>query len=334
MISPDECKDRCADYTVMIVAQHRETRITLAEELRKREIPFEIYKRHIRNHIPERFIHIYSKDGEILYSANNQNLLVAVDQLRIDNTIAMYQEMFRVYERDFRNREVDVRISIDDSPWEPFEYEEEYGWGHVFAYSTTYTLKDRVIPIPDYKSCFREDCYYYKDATPELCREAAEKPWTDPRAYWIGSFLNESRLNLWEMSRKYPEHILAEAAVWVGYKPMPEQARYKYLIDVRGYGWTDRVKTLLMLGRPVLLVDRPVVEWYMEYMEPMKHYVPVKEDLSDLIEKIQYLNSHPDQYDFIVKNTKKFVRQYLSTESILKYLRDVTLQYGTQELKQ
>ena len=112
------------------------------------------------------------------------------------------------------------------------------------------------------------------------------------------------------------------------YTPMWDLGQFKYTLDIRGYGWTDRVKILLQLGRPMFLVDRPFREWYFDKLVPMRDYIPIKEDLSDLLEKYDFLESHSEEYAKIVMSMKEFVRKYFSPEYILNYLKDVVLKYG------
>ena len=95
---------------------------------------------------------------------------------------------------------------------------------------------------------------------------------------------------------------------------------FKYLIDIRGYGWTDRVKYLLGMKRPLLLVDRPYREYYFNRLIPMKHYIPIREDLSDLIEKIEMLETNKDLYETICNNAFKFVLNNFTQEKIREAL--------------
>ena len=328
VITTDKLRQIHKDYEVVIALLHMEGRLTVFEQLKSNGIRAGIYGMHEKYGIPHRTIHIYGRAGDYHYDFNDNDLLAKIDRIRADNTIAMYKTMLKRYESSFQGKRLDIHICIDDDLQQAYEFSRIYGYRYIFCYSTVFALSDIVIPIPDYRSCFDENNYFYKDAIPDLCRKAASKKYEDERAYWIGSmYQSDGRENLWVLSKKYPNRILAETS-FEKKVPMPEQAKYKYLIDVRGLGWTDRVKTLLMLGRPLLLVDRPNREWYMDEMVPMKHYVPVKEDLSDLIEKIDYLDENPEVYRNIVESTKEFVDIHLNPDRILEYLRDVTLKYA------
>ncbi len=327
VINTEQLKKIHMPYCVVVALERTEERIEMAELLHKDGIPCTGYGYHEKYGIPSRTIHIYGDAEHLAYDFNDSYLFAEIDHIRGDITMDMYREMFRIYRDDFTGKKIDIHICIGDTLYEAYEYAKVCQWKCVHAYSGHYVYEDIIVPIPDYRSCFNEEKYFYKDATPAQCKDAARKPYSDGRAYWIGSFLGlDSRLNLWALSKKYPGHLLIEHSAKTR-RSMPEQAAFKYLIDVRGFGWTDRVKTLMMLGRPLLLADRPNKEWYMDFMEPMVHYVPVKEDLSDLIQKIDMLNADKNLYESIVENQKEFVARYLSCEAILSYLRDVTLKY-------
>ena len=53
------------------------------------------------------------------------------------------------------------------------------------------------------------------------------------------------------------------------------------------------------------------------------HYVPVKEDLSDLYEMIRWCQENDDKCQQIVKNASKFADKYLTEEGISDYLSDI-----------
>lgn len=136
------------------------------------------------------------------------------------------------------------------------------------------------------------------------------------------------------MNERFPKYFSFEAVnkgQKGNYMPMTEQARFKYLIDIRGTSWTDRVKVLLHLQRPIFLVERPYKEWYFDALVPWKHYIPIKEDLSDLVKAYEYMEAHPKKYEELCLNMQDFANTYLSPEPVLRYLRDVCLKYGVKQ---
>ncbi|MGO9623971.1 MAG: glycosyl transferase family 90 [Steroidobacteraceae bacterium] len=74
-----------------------------------------------------------------------------------------------------------------------------------------------------------------------------------------------------------------------------EWGRYKFALDVDGHtnAWSNFFVRLL-LGCCVLKIqsEHGFRQWYYERLTPWQHYVPVRADMSDLIEKIGWCRSH------------------------------------------
>lgn len=91
--------------------------------------------------------------------------------------------------------------------------------------------------------------------------------------------------------------------------------QFKFLIDVEGKGYSGRVKYFLWSHRPLLLVDRPYKEYFYKYLIPWKHYIPVKRDLSDLIEKAEWCNENYEKALDIAENAYEFSKNHLTREA-------------------
>jgi hypothetical protein len=127
----------------------------------------------------------------------------------------------------------------------------------------------------------------------------------------VGSWRELPRLRLCEIGKARPdlidagissivqiEHFAAEIeAAGLMRPPVPasEWGRYRYQIDVDGNSnaWAGFFQRLLT-GSPVLKVASPFgfQQWFYHRLVPWRHYVPVAADLSDLAEKIEWLNAH------------------------------------------
>ena len=72
---------------------------------------------------------------------------------------------------------------------------------------------------------------------------------------------------------------------------------YKYHLDIDGNtnAWAGFFLKLLT-GSPVLKVASPrrFQQWYYPRLRPWEHYVPVEEDMSDLVEKVEWLRNNSD----------------------------------------
>jgi hypothetical protein len=75
-------------------------------------------------------------------------------------------------------------------------------------------------------------------------------------------------------------------------------AKHKYALDIDGNSnaWANLFQRLL-LGCCVIKVasQRGYRQWYYDALEPWRHFVPVKADLSDLIEKIAWCKANTAQ---------------------------------------
>ena len=89
-----------------------------------------------------------------------------------------------------------------------------------------------------------------------------------------------------------------------------EQSKYKYIIEIPG-GVDDeeagsyRIKYLLHSKRLIFLVERQLYDWVSCKMVPFVHYIPVKDDFSDLFEKIEWADTHPEEVEQIITNATK-----------------------------
>jgi hypothetical protein len=75
-----------------------------------------------------------------------------------------------------------------------------------------------------------------------------------------------------------------------------ELSAYRYHIDLGGGGGTTWTGTHTKLAMPGLLFHHvtPTKDYIHDRMKPWVHYVPVKSDLSDLKEKYDWAESHPE----------------------------------------
>jgi hypothetical protein len=91
--------------------------------------------------------------------------------------------------------------------------------------------------------------------------------------------------------------------------------KYSILIDIEGNGYSGRLKHLLWSHRPLLLVDRPHKEYFFEYLKEWEHYIPVKRDLSDLIEKTKWCLDNYHKALQIAENAFEFSKIHLTRDA-------------------
>jgi hypothetical protein len=97
-------------------------------------------------------------------------------------------------------------------------------------------------------------------------------------------------------------------------------SKWKYMIDVEGCGWSARLKVFLTMPRITFIVDRPYKDWCFEFLEPWKHYIPVKRDLSDFQENYNKIESDYDLQRYIIEEKSKLYDQCLSYSAALNQI--------------
>ena len=71
--------------------------------------------------------------------------------------------------------------------------------------------------------------------------------------------------------------------------------QYKYQINVDGTVAAYRFPYLMGGGSLILKQDSQYYEHFYHHLEPWVHYVPLKRDLGDIVEKLQWALDHDDQ---------------------------------------
>jgi hypothetical protein len=73
----------------------------------------------------------------------------------------------------------------------------------------------------------------------------------------------------------------------------------------------------------IFKVDGPWTQlFYSEYL-PYTHYIPIKDDMSDLQEKYQWCEEHPEECEKIVVNNKQLFQKTFRMSNIIKYIQSI-----------
>jgi hypothetical protein len=100
-----------------------------------------------------------------------------------------------------------------------------------------------------------------------------------------------------------------------------EQSSYKYIVNIDGHVSAFRLSLELNMGSVILLVDSDWELWYKKMLKPYEHYVPVKRDLSDIVDQIKWCRKNDDKCEIIAKNAKDFHNKYLLKDGILDFMQ-------------
>lgn len=88
-----------------------------------------------------------------------------------------------------------------------------------------------------------------------------------------------------------------------------------------GYAWR------LLSNSVAFKQDSPDIQWFYDALMPYMHYIPIKNDLSDLIEQILWAKIHDRQCKEIGKNATEFVLSNLMMEDIYLYFLNILYEH-------
>ncbi|KAJ7096843.1 glycosyl transferase family 90-domain-containing protein, partial [Mycena epipterygia] len=185
-------------------------------------------------------------------------------------------------------------------------------------------------------------------------------PWEDktPKIYWRGmsnggmiigeNYHHFARFKLADMAREHPDlmdvaitrfaetlceegcdraAVLAEYNITGNSQPREDLYRYKYVIDVDGTTFSGRFLGLLRSGS-LVFKSTLFEEYFNDWLRPFEHYVPVKADLSDLVQQITWANEHPDEARLIQQRGMEMARRVLTDDQNDCYFSAVLLEWA------
>lgn len=108
-----------------------------------------------------------------------------------------------------------------------------------------------------------------------------------------------------------------------------ETLQYKYHMAIDGVTCSfPATQWKLLSGSLTFKQDSPDIMYFYHELVPWKHYIPVKNDLSDLLEKIQWAKTHDAEAKMIAQNGRTFALEHLMPEHILEYCHKVLIKYA------
>lgn len=90
-----------------------------------------------------------------------------------------------------------------------------------------------------------------------------------------------------------------------------QQLKYKYIMAIEGNDVASNLKWI-MSSQSIAVMPRPKYEtWFMEgTLIPNHHYIEIKEDFSDLIERVNFYEQNPEKAKAIIKNANEYVKPF------------------------
>lgn len=143
-----------------------------------------------------------------------------------------------------------------------------------------------------------------------------------PYAVWRGMVYHQHRRDFVDMhwdsvlaNIGHNDDKLAKESSYKGFLSIQDQLSYRYIISIEGKDVATNLKWA-MASNSLVMMRRPRFEtWFMEgRLIPGIHYVELKDDFSDLEEKIEYYNQNVSEALMIVRHANNHVEQFFDTE--------------------
>lgn len=128
------------------------------------------------------------------------------------------------------------------------------------------------------------------------------------RYNFVSKFYGNPMCDVGVIDKKFPQ--------WYSEKlTIGEQLRYKFVMAIEGNDVASNLKWI-MSSNSIAVMPHPTYEtWFMEgTLQPGVHYIEVKPDYSDLIDKLNYYIAHPDEAQHIIDNAHAYVDRFRDAE--------------------
>ena len=90
--------------------------------------------------------------------------------------------------------------------------------------------------------------------------------------------------------------------------------QYQTVVILGGIGAAFRTGRHLSAGQAVIMQDFEYEEWFLPYMTPYENYIPLRRDLSDLRQVMEWVRDHPNEVRTIAERGKQFYLDWMSHE--------------------
>jgi hypothetical protein len=244
-------------------------------------------------------------------------------QSRNEATLLFFLDVFSVAKENIK-KEIEFKFYTGDYPTVD---------KRVFSYSNE-SLDGNVITIPefDFVSWKEANINDYQIQVDKIISQSKNN-FQIEKLFWIGNVNTHPSRKLF--LDNFSDEPLIECRQLDPSLPnfndyfvtLEDHCKYKYLIDLQGNGFSARLKYLLFTGRPLLIQDRKWMTYYHKLLIPYVHFIPVKENLSDLVSQINYLESNPNVAKKIADNAQKFALENLVKNKVFEYYLNLINNY-------
>ncbi|XP_039990062.1 protein O-glucosyltransferase 3 isoform X2 [Xiphias gladius] len=293
----------------------------------------------LRQEVPRRF----SNRGGLIHYAIINNQLYRHTLGKYTDFKMFSDEMLLSLTRKMRVPDVEFYINVGDWPLET----RRSNAVPVLSWCGSTDTQDIVLPTYEVTHSTLETM---RGVTNDLLSVQGNTgpPWANKteRAFFRGRDSRAERLQLVSLSMKNPELLDAGITGWyffrdrekhVGKAPLVgffDFFKYKYQVNVDGTVAAYRFPYLMLGNSLVLKQDSQYYEHFYSYLKADTHYIPVKRNLSDLLEKIKWAKENDAEAQDTARMGQAVARELLQPSRLYCYYYRVLHMYSERQTGQ
>ena len=208
-----------------------------------------------------------------------------------------------------------------------------------------------LILVPDFLTT--RESGWHNDIT-ILNAQYQSQPWEHrlEKAFWRGTasdktytpdnYTQKPRYRISQLSYNHPDLIDARfckapeavsqllAHLIAGHTSLAGHLTYKYLPVLDGWMCTfPGYQWRLLSGSLTLKQESDEIQYFYSALKPYEHYLPIQNDMGDLLAQIEWAKKHDPECHAISENARKFAQQNLMPNQIYSYLYWVLNRYAS-----
>lgn len=294
----------------------------------------------LRQEVPKRF----ANRGGLIHYAIINNQVYRRTLGKYTDFKMFSDEILLSLTRKVRLPDVEFYINVGDWPLETKSVDASPGPLPIFSWCGSTDTRDIILPTYEVTHSTLETM---RGVTNDLLSVQGNTgpPWANKtaRAFFRGRDSREERLQLVGMSKKNPELLDAGITGWfffrdrekhVGKAPLVgffDFFKYKYQVNVDGTVAAYRFPYLMLGDSLVLKQDSHYYEHFYIHLEAGTHYIPVKRDLSDLLDKIQWAKENDAEARRVARAGQAVARELLQPSRLYCYYYSALLMYSQRQ---
>lgn len=226
--------------------------------------------------------------------------------------------------------------------------------GPIFSFAKNPGLAKQIILMPDFEALLG-----YQENMKIIERGNAKYPWHSKlnQAIWRGAmtggfftpstFLSFPRSKTVSLSLEFPSIIDAKfttlsqcedcEVIKANYPNYFEETlslephlKYKYQLLIDGNTCAySRAYWQLFSNCVVFKQSSDAIQWYYRALQPYEHYIPVRNDMSDLVEAINWALDNDDEANRISIQAQEFAINNLTHVHVFQYMYQLLLKYSS-----